>query len=231
MKESKISCDLQSCYLCRHAIKEWIPAVASNRITYHVKKGESIFKEGEKVTGFFFVYTGVFKVHKQWDADKELIVRFAGKGEVIGHRGLAGDDCYPVTGTALETASVCYIPYSFFEASLKVNYDFIYSLLMFFAAELKVSERHMRNLAHMPVKGRIAEALIHLLDKFGKDDAGAINISLNRQDLASFAGTTYETVFRIMNEFVSGQVLEITEKRIRITDRDLLASFTKTSGS
>jgi CRP/FNR family transcriptional regulator len=34
--------------------------------------------------------------------------------------------------------------------------------MMFFAEELKVSERRMRNLAHMPVKGRVAQAILSL---------------------------------------------------------------------
>ena len=34
----------------------------------------------------------------------------------------------------------------------------------------------MRDLAHMQVKGRVANALIVLKNKFGTDDAGNINI-------------------------------------------------------
>jgi CRP-like cAMP-binding protein len=39
--------------------------------------------------------------------------------------------------------------------------------MLFFAEELKEAERKMRNLAHMPVKGRVAQALISLKNQFG----------------------------------------------------------------
>ena len=89
----------------------------------------------------------------------------------------------------------------FFTATLKVNPDYLYSLMMFFAAELKESEKRMRNLAHMSTKSRIAYALLSLQEKFGVDAAGFLNIVLSRQDLASYTGTTYETLFKMMNEF------------------------------
>jgi CRP-like cAMP-binding protein len=183
-----------------------------------VKKGESIFNEGEEMKGMFFVYEGCIKVHKKWDDEKELIVRFAKKGDIVGHRGLGSDLCYPVTGTAIETSMVCYVDLVFFQASLKVNYDLIHDLMMFFANELKASEKNMRNLAHMPVKGRVITALIRLRDKFGVDADGAIDIKLSRQDLASLAGTTYETVFRVLTELINEQLIDYAEKRIIISD-------------
>jgi CRP-like cAMP-binding protein len=45
------------------------------------------FTEDEEVKGIFFINKGKAKVHKQW-GDKELIVRFAGQGDIVGHRGL-----------------------------------------------------------------------------------------------------------------------------------------------
>ena len=81
----------------------------------------------------------------------------------------------------------------------------------------------MRNLAHMPVKGRVAEALLHLRELFGEDYKGFINIDLSRQDLASFAGATYETVFRMINELVKEKLIKLSGKSIAIADREGLA--------
>src|SRR5262245_56422826 len=106
MKKSKKNCDLKSCSYCRLCLKEWLPAIESNRQTFQVRKGESLFLEGEKVTGIFFVSHGTVKVHKKW-GEKELIVRFAKKGDIVGHRGLGNELDYPVSATALEASSVC----------------------------------------------------------------------------------------------------------------------------
>lgn len=229
MKEPKKHCDLKSCTLCRLCLKEWLPAIDANRKNFEVKKGEVIFKEGDPVEGIYFVYSGTVKVHKKWGDDKELIVRFAKKGDIAGHRGLGKEMFYPVSGTALEPSTVCFIELDFFLSSLKINSEFLFQLMMFFAEELKVSERNMRNLAHMQVKGRVAIALLALKDKFGVTENGFINITLSRQDLASYAGTTYETVFRIINEFIEDNIVSVTGKDISILYADKLIDFTKQS--
>jgi CRP/FNR family transcriptional regulator len=217
MKKSKKNCDLKSCSFCRQCLKEWLPAIEANRQTLQVKKGETFINEGEKVTGVYFVYEGAVKVHKKW-GEKELIVRFAKKGDIVGHRGLGNDIYYPVSATAIEPSVVCFIDIEFFIASLKVNQEFLFQLMMFFAEELKVSERKMRNLAHMPVKGRVAQALLTLREKFGVKENGFIDLRLTRQDLASYTGATYETVFRVLNDLVEENLVKLSGKNIGIPD-------------
>lgn len=222
MKKSKHSCDLQSCSFCRSCLKEWSPAIAANRKNFHFNKGELLFREGDKVEGMYFIYSGKVKVHKKWDDEKELIVRFAGKGDIAGHRGLGGDTHYPVSATALEPVEVCFIDLGFFIASLKVNHDFTFQLLMFFAEELQESERKMRNMAHMPVKGRVIQALLKLKDKYGTGEEGFVDISITKQDIASYAGTTYETVFRIMNELAEDKIIRMQGKHFSILNMNEL---------
>ena len=228
MKKINHTCDLKSCFLCKRCLPEWLPAVEASRKTFYYKKGELIFREGEEVKGIYFVYSGKVKVHKKWGEEKELIIRFAQKGDILGHRGLGQQvGNYPISATALEPVQVCYIDLDFLQSTLKINYEFIYQLLLFFADELQESERKMRNLAHMQVKGRIAQALITLRDKFGITADGLVDVSLSRQDLASFAGTTYETVFRIINELTDDQLIRTEGKYIAILDTDKLSDLTR----
>jgi CRP-like cAMP-binding protein len=227
MKKITILDNETGCFLCQNCIKEWIPAVLAHKKNYKVKKGEVIFKEGDPVKGIFFVNTGIVKVHKRWGADKELILRFANEGVIFGHRALGGDGIYTISATALQAGTISYVDMEFFEATLKVNANFIYKMLLFFAEELRVSERKMRNLAHMPVKGRVAEALLMLKQQFGLTKDGFINIELSRQDLASFSGATYETVFRVINELISDGLLVLSGKSISIANEKKLLRLTE----
>ena len=213
--------------MCRLCLKEWLPAIDANRESYHFKKGELLFREGDKVNGIYFVYSGKVKVHKHWGEEKELIVRIARQGDIVGHRGLGKDIYYPVSGTALEPVNACFIDLDFFTSTLKINHDFIFELLLFFAGELKESEKNMRNLAHMPVKGRVAQAILNLQNKFGVNEEGMIDLTLSRQDLASFAGTTYETVFRIINELTNDGIIRLEGKDIAIVEIEKLKELTK----
>jgi len=85
----------------------------------------------------------------------------------------------------------------------------------------------MRNLAHMQVKGRVAQALLNLQQKFGVTPEGHIGITLSRQDLASFVGATYETVFRIINELSNEKLIALDGKDIILLDTQKLSDYTK----
>ncbi len=208
--------------MCRNCLKEWLPALNANRKTFDFKRGEQLFKEGEEVSGIFFLLSGKAKVHKKWGDEKELIVRFAGAGDIIGHRGLGNETIYPVSATAIEPVTACFTDLDFFFSTVKVNHAYAFKLLMFYAEELQESEKRMGNLAHMTVKSRIAYSLLKLTERFGLSADNELNIQLSRQDLASYAGTTYETAFRVLTELAITGILRFSGKSIAILNEALL---------
>jgi CRP-like cAMP-binding protein len=220
------SCDMQSCLMCQLALKEWKPAIDVHKKNFKAKKGEQIITEGELVNGVYFVTSGNVKVHKKW-GDKELILRFANQGKIFGHRGLGSkSSVYPISATALEETTLCFIDLEFFMATLKVNHDLAFDLMMFYADELQESEKRMRNLALMSVKSRLAVALLNLKAQFGLDVNGSINVDMSRQDLAAYSGATYETVFRTMNDIIQENLITLNGKRICIVNEEGLTRLT-----
>ena len=216
MKEYKNLCDLSSCFICSLCMPDWIPAVAAHKKNYLVKKGQPVFREGDPVTGIYFVIQGRVKVHKRWDAEKEVIIRFAQKGDILGHLGLGDALFYPMSATALEPVEVCYLEMPFFKSTLAFNVRVVNELFRFFANELQDSERRMRNLVHMSVKARIAQSFLTLKKQFGLEADGYLAIELSRQDLASFSGSSYETLFKVINEFTVQKIVQFSGKRIKI---------------
>nr|WP_068891695.1 Crp/Fnr family transcriptional regulator [Pedobacter panaciterrae] len=225
MKECSNLCDLKSCFLCKLCLPEWLPALEIQKKNFEVKKGEVIFKEGDPVNGIYFVYSGTVKVHKRWDKEKELIIRFAGPEDIIGHLGLGKKPLYPVSATALENTVVCYLERDFFETTLKVNHELTYKLMQFFANELQDSHRAMRDLAHMSVKVRIAQSILTLLHKFGVDSNGFIALGISRQDIASYSGTTYETLFKVSNDLMKEKIIEVSGRNILVLNEERLSAL------
>ncbi len=227
MKECKNTCDLNTCFLCTNCLQEWLPAIGVHRRNFEVKKGGQIFKEGDQATGIYFIYKGTVKVHKQWDKEKDLIIRFAKTGDMLGQLGLGNDPVYPVSATALEQVTVCFLEMSFFETTLQVNNNFTYKLMRFFANVLQESEKRMRNLAHMSVKARIAQAFLALRDQFGTDKKGAIGIEITKQDVSSYAGVSYETLFKVSQELTRLKIIELNGKSISIIKTEELVEIVK----
>lgn len=216
MKKAKHECNLNACFLCRNSLAGWLPAIETHKTNLSFKKGEAIFREGDEVKGIYFIYEGRVKVHKRWGHQKELILRFAREGDMIGYRGLGNEKVYPVTTTAIGPVTVCFVNLEFFESILEVNHRMAFQLMKFYANELQEAERRMRNLAHMEVKGRLSETLLQLKKMFGLTEEGFVDILLSRQDIASFTGTTYETIFRVMSELVKEKIIKVGGKKIFI---------------
>ncbi|MGN6436998.1 MAG: Crp/Fnr family transcriptional regulator [Agriterribacter sp.] len=219
MKKEKGPFDASNTFLYQRCSKDWWPALDAHCEVFQYKRGETIFKEGDDVTGVFFMIEGVVKVHKHWTDDKELIVRFASQADIIGHRGLSTHNhIYPITATVLADARVCFINTAFFRSTIAVNPGFAYDFLMFMADELRLSEQRMRDLAHMQVKGRLAKALLTLEKKFGTKANGFIGFTINRQDIASYTGTAYETVYKLLGEFAEAGFIKTDGKDIAVVD-------------
>ncbi len=94
--------------------------------------------------------------------------------------------------------------------------------MIFFADELRESEKRMKGLAHVSVKGRVQLALITLKHKFGTNETGLINIALSKQDISSYVGAAYETVFRALNELAEASAISMSGKGITILDETKL---------
>lgn len=220
-----VDCNGTECFLCAHCLPEWKEVIALRRETLHFKKGQTIFSEGDPVEGMYFMTSGAVKIHRQWGRDKELILRFAAGGEVLGYRGHTGSAAtgsYPVSATALEPATACYIPQSFLEATFRANPDFLYRMMQLYADALQQAEQRMRHLALTEVKGRIADALLTIRETLGINEDGFISVPVTRHDIAAYAGTTYETVFKLFSEWTQSGVIDTSGKFIRILNEDAL---------
>jgi CRP-like cAMP-binding protein len=222
MKE--LTCDLERCFLCRHCMPEWREVTATRKKTLLIRKGKALFTEGEEVKGIFFLYSGVVKIHGPWTDGREMIIRFARGGEIAGHRGLV-DTVYPISATALGDTMACFISNEFLELSMKANPSLTYTLMHFYATELQKAEKRLRDITHMEVKGRVAGALLDIFRTFGVDENQFLALKLTRQDIAAYAGTTYETVFKFFTELTATGIITTSGKDIRINEPEKLTQL------
>jgi len=205
----------QHCFLYNHCLSEWRLLIEAQAKIHVYKKGESIFKVGEAAKGFYFIHEGKVKIHKKWKNNRDLILKLAGEGDILGHRGML-DAKHPVSATALNKVTLCFISTDFFKTTLMVNHQLSYQMVLFFADELHKIEQSMWNMVHKDVKSRIAEALCSVQEIFGIDKEGYIHSPLSKQDIAAYAGTTYESLFKTLNEWKLAGIIDLSEKKIAI---------------
>ncbi|HXH18549.1 MAG TPA: Crp/Fnr family transcriptional regulator [Chitinophagales bacterium] len=186
---------------------------------YHFTKKQTIFFEGARPTGIYCIYSGKIKVYKIREDGRTQIVRLAKKGDILGYRSLLSGELYTSFATVMEDAVVCYIPKSVFFRLIRQNSDFSLRVMDLLARGLWHAEEKIASMAMKPVRERVAESLILLKDFYGlKDDNVTLDISLSREELASIAGTSMETVVRLLADLKNEKIIAINKKVIRILD-------------
>lgn len=196
--------------------------MSDNKETKVIKKGEQIFKEGERLGGVFCVRKGISKLSKLSDNGRDQIVRLAKKGEVLGQRSVIASETANLSATALEDMHVCFIPKSYIEEPLQSNPMFTNAVLKQMAVDLKFADDVIVNMAQKSVRQRLAEVLIYLEDNFGVDQSGFLYLQLTRSDIADVVGTATELLIRTLTKFRKQGFISTTGRRIRIEDKKAL---------
>ncbi|PHR99872.1 MAG: Crp/Fnr family transcriptional regulator [Leeuwenhoekiella sp.] len=214
------NCIIRELNALRSLKKEELKAISDSKVSRTIKKGESIFKEGEKLNGVFCVRDGVSKLSKLSENGKDQIVKIASKGEVMGQRSLIAEEAANLSAVALNDMQLCFIPKENFTESLSKNPEFIQALLKNMAHELKLADDVIVNIAQKTVNQRVAGILLYLDTHFGTDADGYLSLVLSRNDIADVVGTATELCIRTLTKFKKEGLIETEGKRIKISDRE-----------
>ena len=201
----------------KHCTAEWCEYVRFHSKKQVFNAGEYIFKAGEDALGLYIIEEGKVKVIINNNDGSERIIRLISNADILGHRGFGGDWKYSVSAIALEKSDLTFIPLSIFNHVMKANPDFAYYMMMFFAEELRESERLATNL---PIRNVIASVLFNIYKVFGleKESDTKLSFTLSRKDIANQAGTRYETVVRVLADLNKEEIIRIDGKALHILD-------------
>jgi CRP/FNR family transcriptional regulator, polysaccharide utilization system transcription regulator len=202
--------------------KEDLLKIADCKTSYTIKKGDSIFEEGEITKGVFCVKDGICKLSKLSANGKDQIVKLVKPGELLGQRSMISEEPANLSAVALEDMEVCFIPKSEIMSFFDSNNDFSMNVMKSICGDLKEADDHMVSLAQKSVKERLAETLLYLEDSFGKNEDGSLHIQLSREELAGMIGTATESCIRLLSDFNKSGYIDLTGKRITLLDRNKL---------
>lgn len=190
-----------------------------------VRKGETIFTEGETINGVFCVKDGVCKMTKLSSNGRDQIVHLVKKGELLGQRSMISDEPANLSATALEDMQVCFIPKAEILGFFNENNRFSLNVMKTICGDLKEADDIMVNMAQKTVKERLAYTLLYLEDNFGVTADGTLKIQLSRDEMASMIGTAIESCIRLLSEFNKLGLIELIGKKIRIKDKNKLVKI------
>jgi len=218
-------CNNKACFVQQFCSPNWMNIISEAKNQLWYKKGQYIFREGDRIFGLYFIERGKVKIISTGLNNKEQIVRLAVAGHVIGHRG-QGNETYPIGAVALEDTQVCFLDNEIVYEAFMNNPKFTFALMMFYSSELRKTEIRERHLAQMTIREKIADTLLYLKETFGISPAdGSLNANLSRQELAEIAGTSVEQVIRELTDFENEKLINKEGRKIVLFNLDGLVKI------
>ena len=194
--------------------------VASRR---KLKRGDTLFRHGEKFTSLFAIRTGFFKTCVASEDGRDQVTGFQMAGEIIGLDGIVNDH-HSCDAVALEDAEVCVMPFDRIEElSREVNalQRHVHKIM---SREIVRENSVMLLLGSMRAEERVAAFLLNLVQRLharGFSQSELI-LRMTREEIGSYLGLKLETVSRTFSKFSDDGIVEVKQRHVRIVNSDAL---------
>lgn len=194
--------------------------VTTQSVSY--KKNELIYHAGDESDSLYIINKGRVRIYRLAESGKEQLVRFLNPGDFTGEMALFSESTHESYAEAVMDTKICMIKRADIQEFLLKYPSISLKVLAEFSNRLEASEKQATRFSTEKVETRIALFLVESLseEKTGENE---LILPMSKKDLASYLGTTPETISRKFNELEDkGYIKQITHKKIRIQDVDRL---------
>ncbi|WP_137888032.1 fumarate/nitrate reduction transcriptional regulator Fnr [Pseudomonas sp. 2FE] len=184
-----------------------------------LNKGDFLFRQGDAFGSVFAVRSGALRTFSVSDAGDEQITGFHLPSELVGMSGMDGET-YPMSAQALETTSVCEIPFERLD-ELSVQLPQLRRQLMrIMSREIRDDQQMMLLLSKKTADERIATFLVNLSARFRARGFSAhqFRLAMSRSEIGNYLGLAVETVSRVFTRFQQNGLIAAEGKEIQILD-------------
>ncbi len=229
IKFSELKSHCKSCSLYDLCLPMGLESGDLDRLDSVIKRSKSVsknnflFRIGEPLKSIYAIRSGSFKTYLTNPDGTEQIVGFALPGELLGMDAIS-DERHTCTTKALETSSVCEIPFERLESLAREIPNLQHQLLRLMSKEIQQDQNLMLLLAQMPAETRLASFLLGMSERLNKRGyaANEFNLSMSRGDIANLLGMAVETISRLLSHFQDDGLLKVDRKHISILMLDEL---------
>lgn len=189
----------------------------------HVKRGNTLFRSGDKFSSLFAIRTGFFKTCVATEDGRDQVTGFQMAGEVIGLDGIVSDN-HSCDAVALEDAEVCVMPYDRIEDLSREVHGLQRHVHKIMSREIVREHGVMLLLGSMRAEERLAAFLLNLVHRLharGFSQSELI-LRMSREEIGSYLGMKIETVSRTFSKFSEEGIVEMKQRHVRILNTQAL---------
>lgn len=183
-------------------------------------RNEQLYGAGDQSHALMIVHRGRVKVYRIAESGHEQLIRVLRPGEFVGEAAFFGRKPIDHFAVALEDAEICMLRADDIRGVLMRHPSVAFTMLESLSGRLQQTEQLVGSLTGEDAERRIASYLVELSHGEG---ALAVRLPLSKKDLASYLGTTPETLSRRLAAFEDrGWIRQGPRGRVEIRDRDAL---------
>lgn len=223
-KSGKTAC-VRTVPIFNHLDTDSMDLIGSKVQHHHYKKGEYLYRAGEKNNRLFILHTGMVRLFRLTESGKEQLIRVLNPGDFTGewtifNAGMVHEEFAQM----VKHTEVCTIRQKDFQELLTDYPAISIKLLEEMSKRLTNSDRHTTHVAAEQIGRRLAFFIADQTD--GNVEKPTVQLPLSRKDIASYLGTTPETISRKFKQLEdAGLITQLKDSKIKIEDMDELLFF------
>lgn len=194
----------------------------AKRPPLHIKKGRSIFYEGDQPEKIYFIAEGFVKMHHTSKEGKDTIIYLYGPGSILGVRALTSvDRDLKHDAEAITDVKIITMSREDYVDILAQNPEHLVDLLHVFIERLNYTEKKLEGFIINDATSRVAAFLYNCVVRFGT----VLPVPLTHQNIADFVGSFRETITGAIQHLEKEKVLTYKRGGITILDTQKLKRF------
>lgn len=202
--------------------------ISENITVEEYNKNDYIYKELEIPESIKWLITGKVKICKSGAMGRDQILRTIRQSEIFSFRAYFAEDDYLTSTIAFEHSIVASMPMKLVVKLMHQNNNVCMQLIKQLAIELGKADCRTINLTQKHIRGRLAETLIILKDRYGIEaDGYTMSIYLSREELASMSNMTTSNAIRTLSAFAAEKIIAIDGRKIKIINENELKKISE----
>ena len=191
-----------------------------------LSRNTNLFKQGQAFDQVYAVRSGAIKTTVTLPNGEEQITGFYLPGEIVGLDSI-GNVHYENSAYALETTSVCAIPYVDLKSLgrlLPSLQDHLFNLM---GSEIRKSQHVLLAISKYSAEERVVMFLLSLSARYKRRHLSEdqFRLPMTRSDIGNFLGLALETTSRVFTQLQHAGVLDVQGREIKVLDRPYLGQL------
>jgi CRP-like cAMP-binding protein len=229
VSEKKKICVCENCefrdvvfsYLDDSSIEE----LCNNKEEQSFRKGEVINHEGEKISNFKYLKSGLVKLYRRTSTGEEQVITITRPFEFVSNMSIFSEERYQYSVSALEDSVVCLVRLEFIKELFMKNGGFAMGLLSKISMINDKIISQTLDIRQKNLIGRVAFVLLYFTNEIY--NSRVFDLPVSRKEIADYIGMSTANVIRTMSEFKKEGIIRVFGKTIEVVDMSKLEVISK----